>query len=76
MVLGDPRFSELRVEDFEKLSQELVTKVRCYGYAFPQPFYHFIIANKSRFGAVLEEFEVRDALESVFYTKPDFNGHL
>lgn len=59
MVLGDPRFSELRVEDFERLSQELVTKVRCYG-----------------FGAVLEEFEVRDALESVFYTKPDFNGHL
>ena len=34
MVLGDPRFSELRVEDFEKLSQELVTKVRCYGYVF------------------------------------------
>jgi hypothetical protein len=34
MVLGDPRFSELRVEDFEKISQELVTKVRCYGYVF------------------------------------------
>jgi hypothetical protein len=29
----------------------------------------------TRFGAVLEEFEVRDALESVFYTKPDMNGH-
>jgi hypothetical protein len=28
-----------------------------------------------RFGAVLEEFEVRDALESVFYTKPDMNLH-
>jgi len=25
------------------------------------------------FGAVLEEFEVRDALESVFYTKPELN---
>jgi hypothetical protein len=25
----------------------------------------------TRFGAVLEEFEVRDALESVLYTKPD-----
>jgi hypothetical protein len=24
-----------------------------------------------RFGAVLEEFEVRDALESVFYTKTE-----
>lgn len=33
-------------------------------------------ANKFRFGAVLEEFEVRDALESVFHTKPEFNGHL
>lgn len=28
-------------------------------------------ANGARFGAVLEEFEVRDALESVFYTEPD-----
>jgi hypothetical protein len=28
-----------------------------------------------RFGAVLEEFEVRDALESVFYTQPEMmNG--
>ena len=28
---------------------------------------------RDRFGAVLEEFEVRDALESIFYTKPDLN---
>lgn len=28
-------------------------------------------ANKARFGAVLEEFEVQDALESVFYKEPD-----
>jgi hypothetical protein len=27
-----------------------------------------------RFGAVLEEFEVRDALESIFYTKPEISG--
>ena len=27
--------------------------------------------NSFRFGAVLEEFEVRDALESVFYAKQD-----
>lgn len=26
---------------------------------------------RSRFGAVLEEFEVRDALEGVFYAKPE-----
>lgn len=29
-------------------------------------------ADEYSFGAVLEEFEVRDALESVFYTKPEF----
>jgi hypothetical protein len=29
------------------------------------------VTDSSSFGAVLEEFEVRDALESVFYTKPD-----
>lgn len=28
------------------------------------------------FGAVLEEFEIRDALESVFYTKPEPNAHF
>jgi hypothetical protein len=31
---------------------------------------------RSRFGAVLEEFEVRDALESVFYTKPELTGQF
>jgi hypothetical protein len=41
-----------------------------------RPFESFFSANESRFGAVLEEFEVRDALESLFYTKPDFNGNL
>jgi hypothetical protein len=30
--------------------------------------------DKCRFGAVLEEFEVRDALESVFYTKPELHA--
>jgi len=54
MVLGHPRFSELKVSDFETMSQDLVGKVRCYG-----------------FGAVLEEFEVRDALESVFHAKQE-----
>ena len=31
MLLGNSRFSELGVEDFEKISQDLSTKVRCYG---------------------------------------------
>jgi len=56
MVLGHPRFSELRLEDFEKVVEDLKNKVRCYG-----------------FGAVLEEFEVRDAIENVFSTKPELN---
>ncbi|KAH8674645.1 hypothetical protein BGZ60DRAFT_372670 [Tricladium varicosporioides] len=48
MVLGHPRFSELRLQDFEKMALELRGKIRCYG-----------------FGAVLEEFELRDALANV-----------
>jgi hypothetical protein len=30
-----------------------------------------VLTAVSRFGAVMEEFEVRDALENVFSTKPD-----
>lgn len=36
---------------------------------------HLANAHQYSFGAVLEEFEVRDALESVFYTKAGLNGH-
>jgi len=31
MVLGHPRFGDLRFEDFERMSQELKGKIRCYG---------------------------------------------
>jgi hypothetical protein len=31
MILGHPRLAELRVEDFQKLMDELKGKVRCYG---------------------------------------------
>lgn len=34
MILAHPRFSELRPEHFTKMSQELVNKIRCYGYVF------------------------------------------
>ncbi|KAK3355793.1 hypothetical protein B0H65DRAFT_453089 [Neurospora tetraspora] len=54
MVLAHPRLAELQLEDFARLSEELGSKVRCYG-----------------FGAVMEEFEVRDALENLFSTEPD-----
>ena len=32
MVLGHPRFSELKVDDFKTMCQDLGGKVRCYGY--------------------------------------------
>ncbi|QSZ33370.1 hypothetical protein DSL72_002958 [Monilinia vaccinii-corymbosi] len=53
MILGHPRFLELREVDFKSMREELLPKVRCYG-----------------FGAALEEFEVRDALEASFGTEP------
>ncbi|KAK1448439.1 BZIP-type transcription factor [Colletotrichum cuscutae] len=58
MVLGHPRAHELRAEDFQKLTDELKDKVRCYG-----------------FGAVMEEFEVRDALENVFCSGPEMMNY-
>ncbi|KAF5003006.1 hypothetical protein FDECE_10428 [Fusarium decemcellulare] len=49
MLTSHPRAMELDAEDMRKLGEELVRKVRCYG-----------------FGAVMEEFEVRDAMDNVF----------
>jgi len=49
MVLAHPRLSELKEKDFKAMSEDLLPKVRCYG-----------------FGAALEDFEVRDALEALF----------
>lgn len=41
MVLAHPRLAELRTKDFARLSEELGSKVRCYGYvslsSFPSP---------------------------------------
>lgn len=49
LIMAHPRFYEARAEDFNRLAEELLRKIRCYG-----------------FGAVMEEFEVRDTIESVF----------
>lgn len=51
-ILQDEKFRELSKDDFEVIKEELLAKVRCYG-----------------FGAVLEEFEVSDALMTVFAGK-------
>ncbi|KAL9945320.1 hypothetical protein ACHAQF_005491 [Verticillium nonalfalfae] len=53
MVMAHSSFYEMKAEDFAKLTEELGTKIRCYG-----------------FGAVLEEFEIRDALENVMGAYP------
>ncbi|TRX96574.1 hypothetical protein FHL15_002476 [Xylaria flabelliformis] len=54
MILGHPRLTELTHKDFEKITDDLKGKVRCYG-----------------FGAVMEEFEVRDSLNAVLSAKPE-----
>ncbi|GAW14569.1 hypothetical protein ANO14919_039720 [Xylariales sp. No.14919] len=54
MILGHPRLTELNRKDFEKITDDLKGKVRCYG-----------------FGAVMEEFEVRDSLNAVLSAKPE-----
>ncbi|KAI1156140.1 hypothetical protein F4825DRAFT_345768 [Nemania diffusa] len=53
-ILSHPRLTELTRKDFEKITDDLKDKVRCYG-----------------FGAVMEEFEVRDSLNAVLSAKPE-----
>ncbi|KAF1949091.1 hypothetical protein CC80DRAFT_429963 [Byssothecium circinans] len=57
MILRDPRLRELERRDLQVIKEELVAKVRCYG-----------------FGAVLEEFEIRDALMAVLDGKSNGNN--
>ncbi|KAF2467544.1 uncharacterized protein BDR25DRAFT_63524 [Lindgomyces ingoldianus] len=57
MILQDHRFHELTTEDVVAIKNDLLAKVRCYG-----------------FGAVLEEFEVRDALMAVLAGKGGNNA--
>ncbi|EFX03638.1 eukaryotic translation initiation factor 3 subunit [Grosmannia clavigera kw1407] len=54
MILAHPRLGELTPADFQKVTEEMSDRVRCYG-----------------FGAVMEDFEARDAIENLFSTKPD-----
>jgi len=54
VIRGDPRVAELGLADWENVTKELKSKMRCYG-----------------FGAVLEEFELRDALSLIYAQKLD-----
>ncbi|KAI1468918.1 uncharacterized protein F4812DRAFT_458442 [Daldinia caldariorum] len=58
MVLAHPRMRDLKPEDFERLVEDLRGKL-ANGYV------------DDRFGAVMEEFEVRDALNAVFSAKSE-----
>lgn len=74
-VRKEPRFQELSKEDIEALKGDLLAKVRCYGYVYSsEPFsgdiFMLACANTvCSFGAVIEEFEVRDALNSTLAAK-------
>lgn len=77
MILAYPRIAELTTKDFESLTDELGSKVRCFGYVLQLFLWTkldctiSIASNMTRFGAVMEEFEVRDAIVNVLSTKRD-----
>lgn len=74
MIFTCERIGELVEKDFERLKNGLVGKVRCYGYVpalIPVVMVLWLLTKTFffRFGAVLEEFEVRDALNGVLAEK-------
>jgi len=68
LIRGEPEFAKLAQSDFDVLKEDLKAKVRCYGFVHLIFFFGFQ-THVSRFGAVLEEFEVRDAFGSVMAKK-------
>lgn len=67
MIMSHPRFASLTEADLGLIADELRRKVRCYGYVFKckLKFAYGPAANMYRFGAVMEDFELKDAFESV-----------
>jgi len=73
MVINDGQFAAFTHDDFTRIQENLMPKVRCYGYVCL--FFHSFSITCVRFqkltcvpcsfGAVLEEFEVRDAIEDI-----------
>jgi hypothetical protein len=68
-ILQDECFRDLSKEDIELVKKELLAKVRCYGYVDIEPIGAEHLLTQSSFGAVLEEFEVSDALMTVLAGK-------
>jgi hypothetical protein len=75
LIRSDPRSDELTAADFEAIRTALLGKVRCYGYVFSPIFFReSCLTFIYRFGAVLEDFEVRDAVEDVLGQKMITSG--
>ncbi len=49
MVLAHPRLGELSPADFSKLTEELVSKVRCYGFVLPSFYLSPLLSTLSLF---------------------------
>jgi len=68
------RYRSLTREDIRGMIEDLHRKVRCYGYATFLPLIWRDSTNDmlcSSFGAVLEDFEVKDSLSGILATKVD-----
>lgn len=68
-ILQDECFRDLSKEDIELVKKELLAKVRCYGYVGITLISAEHALTLPSFGAVLEEFEVSDALMTVLASK-------
>ncbi|KAI7176625.1 hypothetical protein KC324_g9805 [Hortaea werneckii] len=68
-ILRHERVRELTEADIQTIKEDLSTKVRCYGYGDPNSTWRMILLILCGFGAVLEEFELDDALTNVFAQK-------
>jgi hypothetical protein len=68
-ILQDENIRDLSKQDIELIKTELLAKVRCYGYVKSKVIGSEYLLMLSSFGAVLEEFEVSDALMTVLAGK-------
>jgi hypothetical protein len=68
-IIQDECFPDLTKEEIGVIKIELLAKVRCYGSVQLKMFDADTANNGYRFGAVLEEFEVQDALMNVLAGK-------
>lgn len=64
-IIQDERFRDFSKDDFGIIKDELLAKVRCYGHVPRIPSSGYSANPHRSFGAVLEEFEVSDAVMTV-----------